>query len=438
LLLLSCRGVRAAVRTAITSLAAVSFLAGYWYVRNLFVAGRPLYPQPVWPGQVSDIVTNEHVWTSTLLGNPSGEKWDLWFEALWRFTGPAHVAGLVLLPAALLWLLGTGASVSRRDKTGGNVRVAFALMCLVAGTLYAITPFTVENQPSTLNSIRLGYDPMRMGLCFLTLATIATVVLISDCLPRAIGAGGRAFPDEPQETCARAQSWLGNLFAWAFWSVFLAGVIYQFLVEVRLDGGSFSVDRKLAECFWITLALAELIFVTGAVLVLCRSRHAIAVAVTIALIALHALGAGWLSQRWHEGFASHYDRFFATDIFSELERRDADLMLLCSVSHRSYPFFGSRRQFRLVEKHWTSEQPEPVPNRLAFYAFIRKHRPTHVVGVRRSVPWRDLSDVKWDEWGAFPEAFPVRNAFVRRVDHGRLAKQVRSLGVGGMESGQKW
>ena len=106
-------------------------------------------------------------------------------------------------------------------------------------------------------------------------------------------------------------------------------------------------------------------------------RYAFAYAMGLALIlAAVGWGVGALSDRWHRGYAQHYDAMFATQAFSDLERTDPASVRVCVHDYRGYPFFGSRRQFSVCQPYYV-----PGPGWLMDY--LHTNRATHIV-VRKS------------------------------------------------------
>lgn len=108
------RGPRACARAAAIGLAGAIVLGGYWYARNAWVTGTPLYPK--------GLTQSTDVWarirpdspSSTLMGSGRVEVWPLLAEAVANRAGPCHLVATFALPVVIPWL--AGSAVWRRVR----------------------------------------------------------------------------------------------------------------------------------------------------------------------------------------------------------------------------------------------------------------------------------------------------------------------------------
>jgi hypothetical protein len=377
----SAHGARAAGTALLAGVAGGLAFGGYWYVRNLAAVGSPIYPRELFtrPDILSRIYPE--VADTSFAGNRSPELFGLFVEAVWKMTGPCQLAGFLLSPLTLLWLAGSGLWPRSRKAGAGKRRGRVALALLLAGTcvLLAVTPFAVEDSPGTLNQMRWHYCPVRYGLCFLSVATVAALVLLQDGLVVA------------QALCPGLR-----LLALAAEVAVGAVILYQFMRT------SWRISPQWVDRFLIA---GNLVLGVALLVLLAAFRRGVRrwLAVTLGAAALPAVawGCQLLAERWHGGFVNHYDRLLDGAGVAALATREPEAGKVCSLYDRCYPFFGSRRQYRVC-------QPDYVfsPEWLADY--LREHR---VVAVWTSVRPVARGRFRWfDELRARrPRAFTQLN-----------------------------
>lgn len=353
----SCRGLRAALFAFSICLIGLIIWGGYWYGRNLWFTGTPVYPKALWPGGDLQTGANPGIWSTTLLGSSRTERWLLWLSAVWRMTGPCHLAALTVLPFSLVWLGLSGYFFRSRGFRGSeaNGRWALMIVVLLAGLIYAITPNTIGTYRNSLNMVKTGYVTIRLGLCFFSLTVLSAIIFINDLvtLPASrVPEGKKERRDGEILRTDAPNSWHRRLFVVTLFCAGVAALAYQMSIEHRIP--AVVIDRKLSFQFFSSVLVAEgLLIVVFLGLIawhyLSHWHRLISKGLTVGALGIAAVVAGQLGERWHTHFASYYDQFFETSIFTYLKDLDPDSTRICVPIPRTYPFAGSRRQFPVFQ-----------------------------------------------------------------------------------------
>ena len=380
---------------------------GYWYLRNFWITGTPIYPKGI--GGRTDVLLQirPQLWESTLLGNNSPDVFPLLIEAVQSMTGPCHLTAFLMLPTLVAWLIGSGTWIwvrSGRAEDGGR-RLLLAVLIAGCGLVFGLTPFVVETVPETMNMLRGRYLPARFGLCLLTLGVYALGVLVQD-LSRALR--GR----DPVRRWRMGLSLVppvifGLVAAWQFYDN-----------SSRAQNGQIVDTALLAwNALLIMLLVAALRSVPRRIVWTCAAVGG------IALAGVAAWGAYELSRGWHDGYARHYDAMFRDRIFQMLERDEPPGTRVCVFGDRYYPFFGSRRQFAPC-------RPPYLASREQALEYVRRQKASLVSAIRDARPRAE----RFDGWGGwlsdYAEVFvPVESASrpgarfdLFKVDHGMLER----------------
>lgn len=353
------RGLRSVPRAAAFTLLGALVWGGYWYLRNTWVTGLPLYPKGY--SAETDLIVEEwrsRIWTSTFLGSGRAEVWPLVLEAVKKMTGPCHLVATVAIPVTVGWLLVSG--LWRRwfdpPRTEASIRVAVAVALMGSALVWGMTPYAAETTPGTLDQLRDGYLPVRFGLSFLSLAVIGLVRVLED-----VGQGLRAFAMRLTGSPGSDDGvWLRTL---GLLPALLFGVAsaYQFCLRATYESKSHYLIDSLLIGFhlMIVVALAYVCWTRWP-----ESQRRLTAGGAALLMAVVVVAANGLADRWHAGFTPFYDRMFAGDTFSTLAQRDPATTRMCVLTARYYPFFGSYRQYRV-------SRPTRVPSYVAFRDYLR-------------------------------------------------------------------
>jgi hypothetical protein len=331
--LISTRGWRTGVSAAGVMTVGILLWGGYWYARNAALTGSPLYPVGAGVDADFEAGMNTDIVRSSLLGNGHPDVLPLIVRAVWTLTGPGHFAGFIGSPIVFTWLIASGVRLraSKGRESDGTLKTALAFLILASGVVLAVTPYAVEDIPNTLNHLRLGYTPIRYGMIFFTATVFGLAVVIEDL---AVGLS---------RWCA-GWRW-GSLVACIPVLLFASIGVFQFAFPATIV--------RLKD--WDTY-----LFCAGDVVMSCGIVCAVLViwpqcrrVIVLSAMVLATIGApvwiGWLSQRWHKEFDCFYERLFDTSIVAEFAKKHSDNTCVCALTPIPYPFFGSRRQFRVCQ-----------------------------------------------------------------------------------------
>lgn len=359
-------GWRDALRTGILMAAIALPLSGYWYLRNVWLTGAPLYPQGSATG-----MGYPHLWQTAFVGNSNPQLFPLAVRALRIMTGPCHMAAIALLPLTVVALIGAGVN---RLLQGRRVEgaVLWALCALVVGSagVFACTPMALEDQPGTLNHLRWAYTPARYGLCFLSIAALSFVWLLQQSLAVAAWLGVRwliAGSRWRRRLTIGAQAVLAAAIVWQLWLrlEYLHSHPGHGEAPNLIDAGLAGLNVT-AFC-WLLWQIYRH-----------QSRHRVALgaAAVVSLLVASSVSAALLSKHWHEGYAYHFDALRGTRVFSELAHRPP--LKIAVLDHRPYPFLGSARQHRVC-----------APRTLTTYddltRYLASRKPDIVASLRRNM-----------------------------------------------------
>jgi hypothetical protein len=337
------------------------------------VTGSPFYPKGL--SEADDPLSEVHpdFYTSSFIGNRHHELLPLVLRAVEKIAGPCHLMALIGSPLLVGWLVISGARCYRRP--GGNVdgaaRWALVLLLVLSCLVLAVTPFSVENRPGTLNSLRGGYLPVRFGMCFLVVTVVALAVALHDFsqLLTARAIRGQAGLSSPR---ARGGSLLACL-GLAVPPLFLGGGLLQLASVLFRESHNTTLAESTLQAVILWLVGLDICLLGG---LSPRIRRAVVATVGATMLAGAAWAAGWLAARWHGGFAHAYDLLLTTKACSSLAVRQPVDTRLCVLDYRHYPFFGSDRRFRVC-------QPFRVPSYRWLVEYLRARQVTIVVVLNR-------------------------------------------------------
>ena len=283
-------------------------LGSFWYVRNYFATGNPLYP--LFSRDFSERMSYPGIHRTTLLFHLSWDAMEKVFNSVWNRCGVFHVASVAVAPSVVIKGIGVYRSSPERCRFQWAIAYLGVLAILLA------TPMLVEDQPGTLNQLKWGYTTVRYGLCFWTFNVFLAFIAASR-FRRQIG----LMPMNLR--CAIGVAAMTLQIYWT--SIHLRPLCFE------------PVSSWTILCGVLLLTLY----------VLCRikcGRYVLVISVVGLLI--QSVLIAYLSFRWHAGLAKHFDEHEGTTVFCTIEESVERILVL---DDRSYPFFGSHRQNYIVQ-----------------------------------------------------------------------------------------
>ena len=384
-----------ATRAAVWGAGGVMVWGAYWYARNFSATGTPLFPKGI--GNSADVWSelrpDSH--TSTLLQSGRAEVWPMLAEAVAGAAGPVHWAALLLLPAMLVWLGLSAWMLGRRSRFAGSLRWWLVCVLALALMVFIATPNIVETAPGALDMLRSKYHPVRLGLCFLSLAVVGLAVMLHDLTAQAHGKGRHAWRVAVAAAAAMA-------------------VVHQWILHLR---PLVSVDLLLVALnAFLAAALLALL-----VAPLLRHGRCVAASLLVGLLLAGAWGCQMLGERWHRDYVAHYGGLFRTGVFTQAAALEPERERLAVCDYRYYPFLGSRRQFDVCRPLW-------LPDEAALLAYLDREQVT-VLAVRFSDPQAKRWYAKFHGWiSDYPDLFETiyedSEYLLTRIRRERLAKAI--------------
>lgn len=331
-------GLTSAARSVLSSsLCSLPFCAG-WYLRNWWFTGFPLFP--VGAPAASGEMAYPDLWSTTIMGNGSPHMIEHLTQAVWEKCGPVHIASLALIPVTTIGLLLSALQPDNRSQRRAAFSNAGVIVAAVFGCLlvWLVTPYCVEDEPGSLNHLIWAYTPIRYGLCFLAMSVIAAVTLMAS-LP--VGRIDRLMQ-----------------------AMMLTVVAIQWIHLIK--NHSHQLQPVLQSILAVDGLIVGLLFVRAFKAGRVR-RAAAVIALTIAVTSFF----GWISGTWHTGLANHFQNYTGLQFFQRLDREQTASRILV-LDQRSYPYFGSARQHRVV-------QPSGFRSLSQVRDLINRHQPRYVI-----------------------------------------------------------
>ncbi len=355
-------GRRIAIRTMLVSMLGFTFLGSYWYVRNYWLTGSPLFPLGMEaigiPDQWESMRPESE--TSTLLRGSTFEIWRLLLKA-WLFqAGPITLIAMLLSPLfgliGLFWswkelrIHAFGATVHSPRKTkpsalaaevnafrmpqriDQSVVVTFVLSLIVLGCIavYVVTPNVIETDSGSRNMLRMQYHSVRFGYC---LGVVSLLFIV------------KAFSLFDRWLSQKNRSWCTCFFVGAISVITISTLVFYLLPQYglrqpinRLGLPLFRqprLDYSAIEWGMVTIDVFLATMVAGTILKSVRFRLG-----AIGLVFISC--TPWLSHHWHQS----YEPFYSDVSYKTLSLRLRALAKgkpFCICDYRYYALLGSDR-----------------------------------------------------------------------------------------------
>lgn len=412
------KGGRSAVRWGLLLGAVLLIPAGYWYARNWWNTGTPLYPLGYTGKDAAEVESRlqRSLGGMSFLGSGKRELWERYVDAVWIDGGPCQTAAVLALPCSMLWLLGSAVWFMRvqRDCETAGLRVGLVLGTLASWLSFAATPFTVDPENDSL--LRSNMLVVRFSLVPQTLSVLALAVALSDVQSWVTKqVGGRA----------------GNCISELLPLLLVATALWSFThAAIRMFDGEWLVLLLAFDAALLVFGIRQLWINVGR-LPMTFQRLRTGGCLALGLGGMLS-GTHWMSQGWHAGFARHYDLRFGTQAFSRLEALEPPLPSVAALPFRYYPFFGSRRQFRV-------HRPLRVMSLDYLFRYLAAHGIDLIAVVHRggshpeTITSRRL--VKWmgEHPGVFEQLESGNEFDLYRIERERLAGHLEQAEADGTE-----
>lgn len=421
------RGRRAALEVGLALVLGAIILAGYWYGRNAWVTGTPVYPKGITRNTDKVLQVRPELWQTTFLGSERPETFPLAIQAVRVMAGPCHSLAILALPVVLAWLIASGVLACRNDAGWelAQIRWSLAFLTLSTGVILGLTPFAVETIPGTMNMLRSKYLPVRFGLCFLTMSLTGIAILFQDVSYslQALAAKISNYADWNRGNAVTVAFRLLLVLSIVPMVIYIVGAVYQAYWHIRWKYPGVTVDSAL---IGLDVVLVIAIY--------CLTRQNwrrlgrwVLLPTAAVVVLVFGFAVSWLSQRWHDEFARHYDRLLGGKWFHAMSKMAPEETRVCVVGARYYPFFGSRRQFRACRPGYMLSAGEML-------RYLYDHEATVIAAVRHD----NTGTGRYDRCGDWLEDYPqifgnlpdysTRNGYykIQAVDRKALRKMLES------------
>ncbi len=337
-------GWRAVWHASIAGAAGAFLFGGYWYLRNWLVGGSPLFPLGRTPSPDEIEGFYPALWQSTFAGNGRPELLPLAATAIQSLCGPFALIAVPAVPLTTAWLTVVGGP--HPSTATRSARRFLVLATVGAAAVSAVTPFAVEDAPGTLNQLHWKYCPVRYTSCFISLALLCLATVLSDAAHgvvsfalNAISRLSQRHEGDPAFACRPP--------ATEKISSGLAAIVLVGMLAIHARDQIHFIDVITVDF----VLIAANIFLVGWLVMVIVKEYCMSVAfgLCLALALVVSFSVYHLSLRWHQGFVPYYDRMLGAGTFGFVTREIPPGAAICVLDLRSYPFFGSARQFRVVQ-----------------------------------------------------------------------------------------
>jgi len=295
-----------------------------WYVRNLLLSGSPFFPLGFTAETNALAAINPGTWNTTFVGcGDTLRQWMHFRDTLVAEGGLFYCLAVDSLPLSCAWALVSALSL-KSPTSESNSFVMVVSTAVGAVAVFAVTPFTID---ADLHSIAEPATVMRYAYCPVVLCVLSLAVLSTRLW--------RAVRWRPSKATGRI-------------CVSCIVLVCGFDAILRFCGlvpfHVMQVCRVGSACALAAVIVSAHRYVNVAVI------QAYARGCTTAIVVGACAFAGIVSEmnacRWHTNFVPYYCRRLHTRAFETIQRiepaRPISLMY-----YSAYPFYGSRRQFRV-------------------------------------------------------------------------------------------
>jgi len=381
-------GLRNALRALVAITVGAFLLGGYWYARNTWITGTPIFPKGFTASTdvMSQVPTWKiGMWPTTLIGCEWPDAFELTGAAIWRWAGPCYFVGVAGLPLTLvLVIVGVGFSESDWvNQETPRTMVVFAVFA--TGIIWLITPWAARDYAQ----LERGYQAVRFGLPFFGICNLGLAVAVQDlvfCCRRvnlrgiARGFRGSVFPTV-------------GVFALV---CMVGGTLYQLISQTILVSPESRANVDDIEAAFYRFLIGFNVLLAGAVIAGTVGFRWLVwrwwggAGAMLLLVSGLAQATSLLGDRWHNDYVAFYDQMLGDDICSRVAQNDPAVTHVASLFHHYYPFFGSHRQFSVARPHWLlskTDLEEYMATHEVTVVIAINHDPTRTQFHREPVNW---------------------------------------------------
>jgi hypothetical protein len=180
------------------------------------------------------------------------------------------------------------------------------------------------------------YCPVRYGLCFLSIATVAMLVTLRDFFSPSSTLRQRSLDPVAH---SRRHSWVDGARILAG-AIFAGGILFQICWA----------GRKISIQWLDALLIMVDVLLLGSILVHLRLKWSWIWSIFIVLgVPLWSLSCAQLSQNWHTGFVRHYQAQGPFGVLEDYVKTQPTPQRTLMLQFRCYPFFGSHREHQMYQ-----------------------------------------------------------------------------------------
>ncbi len=335
-----------------------STLAAYWYIRNYFASGLILYPFSFLPDLDLSRKAYPGLSSSSIRGNAFAEILPLYLAAVLKIVGPFYFLSVLLFPViGLLALLGLGHS--RRTKAAALYRLVLQFGAL---GVFVITPFAVEDEPGTLNQMRLGYCPVRYSLPFLLLSYLNACCILRVGLYAAYGFVRRRCQSRAGPSRSEEKGWLRIIWAVAFCISPVLGGCIQGAKVYLFEREELVAAAGLCAVLWLMIFLLRIFQASSA-----RPVSPVSCFSVLGFSAVFCFFFSIRGYDWEEDFVRHYQNSCGVGITRYIYNNKNAGLKIGVFAYQEYGYYcGSRKVFLI--------QPYYLADEVAFVAYLIENK----------------------------------------------------------------
>ncbi len=329
-------GFRRFAQTVFMMTVAIFLCGSFWYLRNWFVTGSPLFPKGFPSLGMPDLwgeMRPGNELSSLRRGITVRRAWML-ERALLYESGPSTLFAVVSLPVVIV--------VGLFSKLTRDTRLSRYMAASIAGAVlvYINTPNVIESVAGTENMISSYYHPVRFGSSMWTMATIGVFSLSANLRRRWL----RMIAISVITLLTLGDVWLQFLHHFALHE-FAAELGIRFHLPGRMPLEPFTL-------ILLTLNISLSVMVLQTVQLQAKWRNIMILVASAVIVVV----TGVQSAHWHEQYDDHFEQFEFQGALSEIRSvlTDRDRLFVCQYTY--YLMLRSDRSGNVIRPLYFSDR----------------------------------------------------------------------------------